>query len=72
MRRTISEFRKHHLQALARLFVQVLKLAEAAGVQAFFVPGIAQQSKAKTAGFFLAMKSITSSFTVVWSARSTK
>ena len=43
----ISEFRKHHLQALASLFVQVLKLAEAAGAQAFFLPGIAQQSKAK-------------------------
>jgi transposase len=30
--RTISEFRKRHLQALARLFVQVLKLAEMAGL----------------------------------------
>jgi transposase len=30
--RTISEFRRRHLQALARLFVQVLKLAEKAGL----------------------------------------
>src|SRR6201998_961978 len=30
--RTISEFRKRHLQALAGLFVQVLKLAETAGL----------------------------------------
>jgi transposase len=30
--RTISEFRKRHLQALARLFVQVLKVAEKAGL----------------------------------------
>lgn len=30
--RTISEFRKRHLQALAELFVQVLKLAEKAGL----------------------------------------
>jgi transposase len=30
--RTISEFRKRHLKALAGLFVQVLKLAEAAGL----------------------------------------
>jgi transposase len=30
--RTISDFRKRHLQALARLFVQVLKLCEAAGL----------------------------------------
>ncbi len=30
--RTISEFRKRHLQALANLFVQVLKLAEKAGL----------------------------------------
>jgi transposase len=30
--RTISDFRKRHLQALARLFVQVLKLAEKAGL----------------------------------------
>lgn len=30
--RTISDFRKRHLQALAGLFVQVLKLAEAAGL----------------------------------------
>lgn len=30
--RTISEFRKRHLMALAGLFVQVLKLAEAAGL----------------------------------------
>jgi transposase len=30
--RTISEFRKRHLQALAGLFVQVLKLAEKAGL----------------------------------------
>jgi len=30
--RTISEFRKRHLRALARLFVQVLKLAEKAGL----------------------------------------
>jgi hypothetical protein len=30
--RTISEFRKRHLQALARLFVPVLKLAEKAGL----------------------------------------
>jgi transposase len=30
--RTISEFRKRHLQALARLFVQVLQLAEKAGL----------------------------------------
>jgi transposase len=30
--RTISEFRKRHLQALAALFVQVLKLAEKAGL----------------------------------------
>ena len=30
--RTISDFRKRHLQALASLFVQVLKLAEAAGL----------------------------------------
>jgi transposase len=30
--RTISEFRRRHLQALAGLFVQVLKLAEAAGL----------------------------------------
>jgi transposase len=30
--RTISEFRKPHLQALARLFVPVLKLAEKAGL----------------------------------------
>jgi transposase len=30
--RTISEFRKRHLQALASLFLQVLKLAEAAGL----------------------------------------
>jgi hypothetical protein len=29
--RTISDFRKHHLKALADLFVQV-KLAEAAGL----------------------------------------
>ena len=30
--RTISEFRKRHLTALAALFVQVLKLAEKAGL----------------------------------------
>jgi transposase len=30
--RTISDFRKRHLKALANLFVQVLKLAEAAGL----------------------------------------
>jgi transposase len=30
--RTISDFRKRHLKALARLFVQVLKLAEKAGL----------------------------------------
>ena len=30
--RTISDFRRRHLQALARLFVQVLKLAEKAGL----------------------------------------
>ncbi|MGH7185049.1 MAG: IS1182 family transposase [Pseudomonadota bacterium] len=30
--RTISDFRKRHLQALARLFVQVLELCEAAGL----------------------------------------
>jgi transposase len=30
--RTISDFRKRHLQALARLFVQVLKLCAAAGL----------------------------------------
>src|SRR5260370_13597626 len=30
--RTISEFRKRHLKALAGLFVQVLKLAEKAGL----------------------------------------
>ena len=30
--RTISEFRKRHLKALAALFVQVLKLAEKAGL----------------------------------------
>ena len=30
--RTISEFRRRHLQALAGLFVQVLKLAEKAGL----------------------------------------
>jgi transposase len=30
--RTISDFRKRHLEALAGLFVQVLKLAEAAGL----------------------------------------
>ena len=30
--RTISDFRKRHLQALARLFVQVLKLCERAGL----------------------------------------
>jgi len=30
--RTISDFRKRHLKALARLLVQVLKLAEAAGL----------------------------------------
>src|SRR5271168_2671274 len=30
--RTISDFRKRHLKALAALFVQVLKLAEAAGL----------------------------------------
>jgi transposase len=30
--RTISEFRRRHLQALAALFVQVLKLAEKAGL----------------------------------------
>ena len=30
--RTISEFRKRHLKALADLFLQVLKLAEAAGL----------------------------------------
>src|ERR1700741_5165436 len=30
--RTISEFRKRHLRALAGLFVQVLKLAEKAGL----------------------------------------
>jgi len=30
--RTVSEFRKRHLQALAGLFVQVLKLAEKAGL----------------------------------------
>src|SRR5262249_9117965 len=30
--RTISDFRKRHLQALARLFVQVLKLCEASGL----------------------------------------
>ena len=30
--RTISEFRRRHLQALASLFVQVLKLAEKAGL----------------------------------------
>jgi transposase len=30
--RTISDFRKRHLQALAKLFVQVLKLCEAAGL----------------------------------------
>src|SRR6185503_19584946 len=30
--RTISDFRKRHLKALAALFVQVLKLAEKAGL----------------------------------------
>ena len=30
--RTISEFRKRHLKALASLFLQVLKLAEMAGL----------------------------------------
>ena len=30
--RTISDFRKRHLKALAGLFVQVLKLAEKAGL----------------------------------------
>jgi hypothetical protein len=30
--RTISEFRRRHLQALAALFVQVLQLAEKAGL----------------------------------------
>jgi transposase len=30
--RTISDFRKRHLEALAKLFVQVLKLCEAAGL----------------------------------------
>jgi transposase len=30
--RTISEFRRRHLKALAGLFVQVLKLAEKAGL----------------------------------------
>ena len=30
--RTVSEFRKRHLKALASLFLQVLKLAEAAGL----------------------------------------
>jgi transposase len=30
--RTISDFRKHHLQALAALFVQVLKLCQRAGL----------------------------------------
>jgi transposase len=30
--RTVSDFRKRHLKALARLFVQVLKLCEAAGL----------------------------------------
>jgi transposase len=30
--RTISDFRRRHLQALAKLFVQVLKLCEAAGL----------------------------------------
>ena len=30
--RTISEFRRRHLKALAGLFVQVLQLAEAAGL----------------------------------------
>src|SRR4030095_16729960 len=30
--RTISDFRKRHLKALASLFVQVLKLAEKAGL----------------------------------------
>jgi transposase len=30
--RTISDFRKRHLQALSRLFVQVLRLAETAGL----------------------------------------
>ena len=30
--RTISEFRRRHLKALADLFVQVLKLAEKAGL----------------------------------------
>ena len=30
--RTVSDFRRRHLQALARLFVQVLKLAEKAGL----------------------------------------
>src|SRR5271165_7578863 len=30
--RTISDFRKRHLKSLAALFVQVLKLAEAAGL----------------------------------------
>jgi transposase len=30
--RTVSEFRKRHLKALAQLFVQVLKLCEAAGL----------------------------------------
>jgi transposase/CRP-like cAMP-binding protein len=30
--RTISDFRKRHLQALAKLFIQVLKLCEAAGL----------------------------------------
>jgi hypothetical protein len=30
--RTIGDFRKRHSQALAALFVQVLKLAEAAGL----------------------------------------
>jgi hypothetical protein len=30
--RTISDFRKRHLKALAALFVRVLQLAEAAGL----------------------------------------
>jgi transposase len=30
--RTVSDFRKRHLKALARLFAQVLKLCEQAGL----------------------------------------
>jgi transposase len=49
--RTISEFRRRHLKALAGLFVQVLKLAEKAGlVKLGHVRSMAPRSGAKGTG----------------------